>query len=219
MRKNILKKLATIAFTTVMAVCATVAMPTEAKADTTKDLYLTVDSEAEYSLGFWTGATGITVNGELAADGWTYAFEKVEDGVYKLNLTLADDFAGDGLSLSVNGEEKYKADTQWTGEAGAAAWNALVEALAGTDDVYITLDDENSTIVVESASGDGVAEENGDKEEDETTTAKTEKVTEAETEGAAEEEKDNNMTGVIVGVIAVIAVVVVIMVVKKKSDK
>ena len=129
--KNVFKKLAAVVATVAMAVCAMVAMPGEVKADTTKELYLEVSADATYSLGFWE-PNGVTFNADKAADGWTYVFTKVEDGLYKLELSLADGWSATGLSLCVDGSENYKADPQWSGDAGAAAWTALSDALSGS---------------------------------------------------------------------------------------
>ena len=154
--KKVFKKLAAVVATVAMAVCAMVAMPTEAKADTTKELYLSVESDATYSLGFWS-PSGVTINADMAADGWTYVFTKVEDGLYKLELSLTDSWSATGLSLCVDGNENYKADPEWSGEAGAAAWTALSEALSGdAGQINISLEenDTQSTIAVTSTAGE-----------------------------------------------------------------
>ena len=165
--KNIFKRFMAVVVATVMVVCATVAMPTEAKADTTKELYLEVSSDATYSLGFWT-PNGVTINAEMAADGWTYTFTKVEDGLYKLEMTLTADWTATGLSLCVDGNENYKADPQWSGDAGAAAWTAFSDALSGSDSqVYIALEenDTQSTIAVTKTEGGSASNEEPSTEE------------------------------------------------------
>lgn len=175
--KNLFKKLVAVVATVVMTVCATVAIPTEAKADTTKELFLEVGADATYSLGFWS-PSGVTINADMASDGWTYLFTKVEDGLYKLELSLTDSWTATGLSLCVDGNENYKADPQWSGDAGAAAWTAFSEALSGSaSQINISLEenDTQSTIAVKSTS-DGSG-----SNEDATTENTTEETTSEET--------------------------------------
>ena len=225
--KKVFKKLVAVVATAVMVVCATVAMSTEAKADTTKELYLVVETDAEYSLGFWS-PSGITVNADMAADGWTYVFEKVEDGLYKLSLSVTDDYTATGLSLCVDGAENYKADPQWSGDAGAAAWTALTDALAASDAVYFTLaeNDTQSTIAMTTAPGasdDAGSDDSGEATTEEPTTE--EKTTEASTTGAAADTNadadngndDGSMLPIIIAVAAVVVVAVIVVVVKKKK--
>ncbi len=217
--KKVFKKLAAIAATAVMTICAMVATTEEVKADTTKELYLVVENDATYSLGFWT-PSGVTINAEMAADGWTNVFTKVEDGLYKLEFTLTDDWTATGLSLCVDGNENYKADPQWSGDAGAAAWTALTEALAGADSaVYITLaeNDTQPTIALTTASGDSSNDEPTTEE------VTTEKATEEGTTKAPTSDNDTNNgdDGSILPIIIVVAVVVVaaVVVVVMKNKK
>lgn len=226
--KKVFKKLVAAVATAVMTICATVAMTTEAKADTTKELYLVVENDAEYSMGFWS-PSGITISADMAADGWTYLFEKVEDGLYKLSFSVTDDYTATGMSLCVDGAENYKADPQWSGDAGAAAWTALTEALASSDAVYITLaeNDTQSTIAMTTAPG---ADNSGDADSNEAATeeATTEETTteESTTKAAADDTSattdtannndDGSMLPIII-VVAVVVVAVVVVIVKKKK--
>lgn len=222
--KKVFKKLATVVATVAMAVCAMVAMPTEAKADTTKELYLEVEADATYSLGFWT-PSGVTVNAEMAADGWTYVFTKVEDGLYKLEISLTDDWTATGLSLCVDGNENYKADPQWSGDAGAAAWTALTEALAGSDsEVHFKLaeNDTQSTIELVSASGDAGSSEEPSTEEatEEDTTKAEEKTTAASTDTTSDGDNgdDGSILPIVIVVVVVVVIAAVVVVMMKKKN-
>ncbi len=183
MRKNILKKIVTAIVTTAMTVCAVVAGTTEAKAETTKDIYLMAEDGIEYSIGFWS-PSGITVNADMASDGWTYLFTKVEDGLYKVNVTLADDFSTTGFSICRDGSENVKCDPQWSGTDSAAAWTEFSTALAGSEDVYMSINAENDseetdTIAMESAPVDTTTD--SDTDEDADTDADTNTDTDADT--------------------------------------
>lgn len=243
MRKNIMKKIAAVVSTAVLSVCSIVAMPTEAKAATTTELYLETDTDAEYSLGFWQGTSGIQIDAEVTADGWTYAFEKVEDGLYKINLLLSETFSGAGLSISVNGVETYKSDPNWSGVAGAEAWIEFTEALGASDIVRIGLDATNVTITVKSSEGGNEGSEETEAPQDETEAPQDETEAPEETEAPQDETKatsggnvittaattaasssnssnTSNTSAIVIGVsVAVIVIVAVIVVIVVAASK
>lgn len=233
MRKNIMKKIAAVVATAVLSVCSIVAMPTEAKAATTTELYLETDTDAEYSLGFWQGTSGIQIDAEVTADGWTYAFEKVEDGLYKINLLLSETFSGAGLSISVNGVETYKSDPNWSGVAGAEAWIEFTEALGASDIVRIGLDATNVTITVKSSEGGNEGSEETEAPQDETEAPEETEAPQDETKAtsggnvittaattAASSSNSSNTSAIVIGVsVAVIVIVAVIVVIVVAASK
>ncbi len=221
--KKVLKNLVAAVATVAMVVCAMVAQPTAVKADTTKTLYLEVEADATYSLGFWS-PSGITVNAEMASDAWTYVFTKASDGVYTLEISLADGWTATGLSLCVDGAENYKADPQWSGDAGAAAWTVLSEALAGDEaEIHFSLDDAGATLSFgadsstdEPADEPSSEEPSTDAKEDDTTAA-----TESNNDTTADSDNNNNndvMVYVIIAVVVVVIIAAVIIVSKKKKN-
>ncbi len=240
MRKNIMKKMVAIVATAVMSVCAIMATPTEAKAATTTELYLETDADAEYSVGFWQTTSGIQIDAEVTADGWTYAFDKVEDGVYKIDLLLSETFSSAGMSISVNGVETYKCDPNWSGVAGAEAWTAFTGVLGTTDKIYIGLDTTNVTITVKNSEGGDTTVDETEAPKDETEAPKDETeapkdetkapttgdnmITVAPTtaSGSSSSSNSSNSSAVIIGVslgviLVVVAVIVVIIVAASKK--
>ncbi len=219
--KKVLKDLVAAVATIAMVLCAMVAQPTAVKADTTKTLYLEVEADATYSLGFWS-PSGITVNADAAADGWTYVFTKASDGVYTLEISLADGWTATGLSLCVDGAENYKADPQWSGDAGAAAWTALSEALAGDEaEIHFSLDDAGASL---SFGGDSSTDEPADEpsSEEPSTDAKEDDTTAAteSNDDAADDSNNGNdvMVYVIIAAVVVVIIAAVVVVSKKKNN-
>ncbi len=152
MRKNFFKKLVTAVVTTAMTVSAIVAMPTEAKADTTKDVYL-VAEDASYTLGIWNKYGFAST--ATSADEWNFAWNmtKVEDGLYKIDLTATDDCWTDGIEIS-DGSNTYKVYTStesWAVAEQMGNWTAVEAALKGAEDVYLALDATNTTIALTTA--------------------------------------------------------------------
>jgi len=209
--KKAIKRIAAVVAAALLTVCATVAMPTEAKAETTKTLYLKGEAGVEYSIGLWSPFEGITFNADLADDGWTYKFTATEEeGVYKLEVVV-DGFTGDGLSICVNGTETYKADTQWTEAAGKAAWEGFAAALTGdATDVHFKV--TGTTIEMLDESGEEVP----------TTTKAPIIIGGGDDVEEEQEEEPDNMLPIVIAVVAVVLVVVVVAVVvlgKKKTNK
>lgn len=228
MKNNVLKKLATLVLVTIVTFCAIVATPMQAKAATIKEIYLVESEEKEYSWGFWQGFNGVMMDAEAAADGWTYKFTKVQDGLYKLSLSVTDDYTIVGASISVDGVELYKADANWSGEAGAGAWTSFTDAFSSVDKIYIGLDKDNNTIKVVEAP----AVEETEAPKDTEATKDTEKQTEVEkeTQGGfisaptttVAQESDGGVSPVLIVAIlgaVLVVVVVVIAVVSTKKKK
>lgn len=186
MKNNVLKKLATLVLVTIVTFCAIVAIPIKAKAATIKEIYLVESEEKEYSWGFWQGFNGVMMDAEAAADGWTYKFTKVQDGLYKISLSVTDDYTIVGASISVDGVELYKSDANWSGEAGAASWTSFTDAFSSVDKIYIGLDKDNNTIKVVEAP----AVEETEAPKDTEATKDTEKQTEEKSEQQTEVEKE-----------------------------
>ena len=162
---KLFKKLVALAATAAVAVCAMVAMPTDVKADTTKEVYLIVDEDGSYGLRAWDD-NGVTFDGEIGTGDldWVKVFTKVEDGVYKMNATVSDANAITGFSLKVadvadgvNGEYKAYTTTESWGVAGQmASWDALKAAFASSDaKIYLALDKTNWSITVTTAPSTG----------------------------------------------------------------
>jgi len=222
MKNNVLKKLATLVLVTIVTFCAIVATPMQAKAATIKEIYLVESEDKEYSWGFWQGFNGVMMDAEAAADGWTYKFTKVQDGLYKLSLSVTDDYTIVGASVSVDGVELYKSDANWSGEAGAASWTSFTDAFSSVDKIYIGLDKENNTIKVVEAPAVQETEAPEDTKDTEATkdTEKTDETKENETSNGyisapttttSSTGSDSGMSGVLVAaIIGIILVVVVI---------
>ncbi len=119
MRKNLLKKLVAVVATTAVAVTALLAAPQDVKAATDKTIYLEVEEDAEYAVGWWNdGLAGLTTNAELmAGSDWQYVFTKVEAGLYKISVTVDGTVTLPGLQIYKAGEEMAKSDPQWSTDA------------------------------------------------------------------------------------------------------
>lgn len=165
------------------------------------------------------------MDAEAAADGWTYKFTKVQDGLYKLSLSVTDDYTIVGASVSVDGVELYKSDANWSGEAGAASWTSFTDAFSSVDKIYIGLDKENNTIKVVEAPAVQETEAPEDTKDTEVTeatkdTEKTDETKENETSNGyisapttttSSTGSDSGVSGVLVAaIIGIILVVVVI---------
>lgn len=229
MKNNVLKKLATLVLVTIVTLCAIVATPMKAKAATIKEIYLVEEEEKEYSWGFWQGFNGVMMDAEAAADGWTYKFTKVQDGLYKISLSVTDDYTIVGASVSVDGVELYKADANWSGDAGAAAWTSFTDAFSSVDKIYIALDKDNFTIKVVEAPA---IEETEAPEDNETTEAtKAPEETEAPSENATSggyisaptttvaNDSDGGVSPVLIVAILGVVLVVVVIVIAAVSTK
>ena len=234
MRKSIFKKLVTAVVTTAMAVSAMVAMPTVAKADTTKDVYL-VAEEGSYSIAVWN-AYGFSTTATTTETWFKYNMEKADDGLYVLEITTADDAWTDGIEIS-DGTNTYKVYTtadSWGVEAEMANWSAVEAALKGTDDVYLAIDTDNWTIKLTEApkTETTTAETTTKADETETTTkAETETTTKAdetettktEAETTTKANTTNNDSNVpsgdtaAVAALAVVAIVAAAVVLKKRT--
>jgi len=142
MRKNVLKKLVAIVATTAMAVTAIIANPTEAKAATEKEIYLEVEEDAEYAWGYWNSGSGITFNAEyMSGSDWQYLFTKVEDGLYKINVTVDGTVALSGFQLYKNGAEIAKCDIDWN----SSEYGLAVQTLLNSNATKIKLSNYDST--------------------------------------------------------------------------
>lgn len=140
MRKNLFKKLAVAVLTAAMAISAMVAVPSEVKAATDKVIYLQTDEDATYSIGLWSGYSGITLNAELmSGSDWQYDFTKVEDGVYKISISTDSEVTLVGLQIYKNGDEIAKSDAQWSADGGA--FNSALEEALNSDYDTITISD------------------------------------------------------------------------------
>ncbi len=146
MKKNFFKKIVTAVVTTAMAVSAIVAMPTEAKAATDKEIYLQVEEDDTYGIGLWNGYTGLTVNAEyMEGSDWIYQFTKVEDGLYKISVTTDGEVSLVGLQIYKGSKdgEIAKSDAQWSSDGGV--FNTALQTELNTENTKVTISGYDST--------------------------------------------------------------------------
>ncbi len=192
MKKNFLKKIAIALTATVMAAAAVLAPAKEVKAaETTKTVYLKVAEDGNYEWGAWSSGTGYSFDGE-AAEGWKYAFTKVENGLYKIEVKITDTVKLSGVEIFKDGTQIAKMDVEW---GSSVPGKALEDALNG-DKAIITLSEYDATSWAFNKVETSAAED--DKKPDDTP-------------------KTGDMTAVLPVAVLAVAAMTVVVVMKKKA--
>ena len=151
MKKNIFKKIVASLATVAMAAGLFTAMPAEeAKAtdSTDKTVYLVVDEahdEYNWAMNYWKGVSTGATQVNVGWDKTLPSFVKVQDGLYKMNITVWGDMKQDGNGIQIVAfleEGSEKGAYEVSGKDGKTTyWNDVYAAFSGAEkDVWIALD-------------------------------------------------------------------------------
>lgn len=157
MKKNIFKKIVASLATVAMAAGLFTAMPAEeAKAtdSTDKTVYLVVDEahdEYNWAMNYWNGVSTGATQVNVGWDKTLPSFVKVQDGLYKMNITVWGDMKQDGNGIQIVAfleEGSEKGAYEVSGKDGKTTyWNDVYAAFSGAEkDVWIALDYDAWTV-------------------------------------------------------------------------